>query len=205
MKKISFDDKKVIKLCNDLVAQGIEPTVRLLIEKLGGGSPNLVLKYIRQWRKECELANTIADDLSAECKRAVLAECARHLNAVRENLQKQLNDQDAQLNELQELLGNSEARIEELEQELLGVKNEADVRHLEYEGRLAAAREQIAVRTEQANELKNKLDVQAIEFQEQLKQLLEAKHQADIKIAVAEARNSDLEKQLNKIEQRAIS
>ncbi len=202
MKKSSYDDKMIAKICNGLIAQGIEPSIRVVTEKLGGGSPNLILQYIRQWRKEHELANAIDDDLSPEFRQAALAECSRKLASVRESLQKQVDERDTQLNELQELLGNAETKIDELNNDLLHIKNEANAKHLEYESKLAATREQIAVRSEQANELKEKLDTQEAKFQEQLKQLQEAKHQADIKVATAEARNAELEKQLKKLEQR---
>ena len=196
MKKASFDDKKVAKICNLLVSQGIEPTIKAVTEKLGGGSPNLVLQHIRQWRKECELANAVEDDLSPEFKQAALAECARKLVTVRENLQRHIDEREAQLNELQELLGNAEIQIEELNSELLQCKKEAEAKYLDYEAKLAATREQIAVRTEQAKESIDKLDHQATKFQEQIRQLQEAKHHADIKAATAEARNAELEKQI---------
>ncbi len=196
MKKASFDDKKVMKICNGLVAQGIEPTIKAVTEKLGGGSPNLVLQHIRQWRKEYELAHAVQDDLSPEFRQAALAECARKLVTVRENLQKHIEEREATLNELQDLLENAEAQIEELNSELLQNKKEAEAKHLDYEAKLAAAREQIAVRSEQTKESIEKLDLQATKFQEQIRQLQDAKHHADIKAAAAEARNTELEKQI---------
>lgn len=117
MKKASFDDKKVAKICNALIGQGIEPTIKAVIEKLGGGSPNLVLQYIRQWRKKYELAHAVDDDLSPEFRQAALAECARKLVTVRESLQRHIEERDSQLNELQELLGNTETQVEELNSE----------------------------------------------------------------------------------------
>ena len=202
MKKASFDIKKIAQICNALVEEDREPTIKAVTDKLGGGSPNLILQYIREWRKEYELASKVEDDLSPEFRQAALAECARKLAVMRQSLQKQIEERDAQLNELQRFLENAEIRIEELNNELAQMKKEQDAKCIDYEAKLAAVKEQIAVRAEQANEVKEKLHHQTEQLQEEVKQLQEAKHQTDIKAAVAEARNAELEKQLTRMAQR---
>lgn len=62
-------------------------------------------------------------------------------------------------------------------------------------------REQVKVRNEQTNELKERLKMQEERFNELLQQLQEAKHQAELKLAAAEARNSELEKQIRRKEE----
>ncbi len=196
MKKASFDEKKVAKICNTLTRQGVIPTIKIVRERLGSGSPNLILQYMHQWEKEYELAHAIEDDLSPEFRQAALAECARKLINVRENLQKQIDTRDSQLNELQELLEDTEIKTENLSNELLEMKKEYEAKYLEYEAKLASLSEKNKVRLEQANEMNKKLDQEVKQLQQQIKQLQENKHQADIKVAAAEARNGELEKQL---------
>ena len=199
MKKASFDVKKVAQICNALVEEGREPTIKAVTDKLGGGSPNLILQYIRKWREDYELAHTIDDDLSLEFKQAALAECARKLAATRKGLQKQIEERDAQLNELQKLLENTETQVEERNNELALMKKEQDAKYIDYEAKLAATREQIAVRMEHGKEVKEKLHRRTEQLQEQARQLQEAKHQADIRAAAAEARNAELEKLVHNV------
>jgi chromosome segregation ATPase len=203
MKKASFDLKKVTQICNALVEEGGEPTIKAVTDKLGGGSPNLVLQYIRKWREEYELASNVEDDLSPEFKQAALAECARKLASMRKGLQEQIKERDSQLNELQGLLENAETQVEELNNELAQMKKDQDTKYIDYEAKLAALREQNAIRMEQANELKEKLNYQAEQLQEQVMQLKEAKHQADIRAAAAEARNVELDKLVHNMMARA--
>jgi chromosome segregation ATPase len=203
MKKASFDSKKIAQICNALIEAGREPTIKAVTDKLGGGSPNLVLKYIQAWRKEHELASNVEDDLSPEFRQAVLAECARKLASMRMGLQEQIKERDSQLNELQGLLENAETQVEELNNELAQMKKDQDAKYIDYEAKLASLREQIAVRTEQGKEVKEKLYQQTERLQEQLKQLQEAKHQADIRAAAAEARNAELEKLIHNVMARA--
>lgn len=85
MKKPSFDGKKIAQICNSFINQGIDPTVRGIRDKLGGGSPNDISQYLREWRKVYELATTATDDLSPEFIQAALAECSRKVISVKEN------------------------------------------------------------------------------------------------------------------------
>src|SRR5262245_28041787 len=126
--------------------QGSEPTIKIVTEKLDGGSPNLVLQYIRHCRKKYELAHAVYEDLSSELRQAILAECARKLKSVSETHQKHIAERESQINELQALLGNTETQVEELASELQRIKSENEAKSLDYEAKLAAAREQVSVR-----------------------------------------------------------
>ncbi len=77
----------------------------------------------------------------------------------------------------------------------------ADAKQVDYESKLAGMQEQVKVRNEQTNELKEKLKTREEKFNEQLKQLQEAKHHAELKLAGAEARSSELEKQIRRKEE----
>jgi DNA repair exonuclease SbcCD ATPase subunit len=198
MKKSTFSYKEVAEICNALTNQDKTPSIHSVRLALGGGSPNKILGYLRQWQKEYELSTAVDEDLSPAFKQAILAECARKLTTVKERLQSQIDERENQLNELQELLSTAEEQTEELTATLEKTKKEADTKYLDYEKKLSAANEQVNVRTEYANELVHKTDKQLAELREQLRQMQEEKHKADIKAATAEARNAELEKRPSK-------
>jgi paraquat-inducible protein B len=198
MKKSAFGYDKVAEICRKLIEQGETPTLRSVRDGVGIGSMSTISKYLHQWQKEYALSTTVDDDLSAEFRQAVLAECARKLNTVKARLQAKIDEHEAQISELQEILGTAETKLDELTNELEKTKKEYEHKYLEYERKLSAATEQVIVRTEYAHEITHKTDKELAQLREELLRMQEARHQADIKAATAEARNAELEKQLRK-------
>jgi hypothetical protein len=196
MKKSTFDYKDVVETCHRLIKEGITPSIPSVRAALGGGSPNKILAYLRQWQKEYALSVSVEEDLSPEFKQAVLAECGRKLAAVRDRLQSQLDARENQVNTVQALLAASEAQVSKLTAELLQVKKDTEAASLAYEKQLAAASEQVTIRTEYADELRQKTEQQIATLQTQLQQMQESKHAADIRAATAEARHAEIEKRL---------
>lgn len=198
MKKPAFGYEKVAEICHKLVEQGETPTMRSVRDRVGAGSMSTILEYLNRWKRENELSYTVDDDLSAEFKQAVLAECARKLSSVKDRLQAQIDESETQITEMHEVLKALEEKADELIAELEKTKNESEARHLDYEKKLSAANEQVTLRAEYANQLAQKTDGQLAELREELKKIQEAKHQADIRAATAEARCAELEKRTMK-------
>lgn len=197
MKKLDLQYKHIAEICRNLSNTGKKPTARNIREILGYGSLSTILEHLHQWQKESALSVTVDEDLSPDIKQAILAECGRKLSAIREMLQSKIDERDTQLNETKEILKETELRVEEITADLERHKKESYDRYLYFERKVAAADEQAIIRTEYANEVTKKTDQQIAELRENLKKLQEEKHQSDIRAAAAEARNTELEKQIS--------
>lgn len=201
MAKIGITYEDFLKAYETLELEGQKLTLENLRIK-AGGSPNTILKYWHQYRDEkTTLAmQSINEELSAQVKHAVLVECARKSQGIKEILQVKIKEGEQQLLEMQELHNRSEHEKEGLRAELEHTKNDAQEKILKLEKLLSAAEQ----KAKDAREETIKIDGRLADLLKQSQAIQTTLHKAELRATAAEARNSELEKQLEKLEQRNV-
>ncbi len=118
-----------------LKTRGVTPSVRLVTEQIGGGSPNTIAPLLRRWnaekpaveaRKSITIDERITDILAEQIIKAV-AEATQGANAERDARQNDLETMEQHSNFLERELEETAARnttLEEVKQQLAG-KNQA--------------------------------------------------------------------------------
>lgn len=175
--------------CAELIAQGEQPSVRKLHQRLGGSFSTLSELY-QHWRSEQVLAAQTEGDLSESFHQAVLAEIGRATEVLRQNLTQQLVAERAQLKETQGLLAELEAKNEELIRQFDELQQSSEQTKLGLEKALAAARALV----------EDSQQRQAA-YQQEIEALRNQAHAAELKVAISETRCQELLKQNERLEQ----
>lgn len=175
--------------CVELIAQGEQPSVRKLYQRLGGSYPAITELY-RQWRGEQVLATQAEGDLSDSFHQAVLAEIARATETLRQNLGQQLAAEKRDFKEAQDLLAELEAKNEELIQQFDELQRSSEQTQRRLEKALAAAEALIEDNQQRQAACQQQIEV----FRAQ-------SHAAELKVAVSETRCQELLKQNERLEQ----
>lgn len=157
---------------------GEKISVRTIISHIGGAF-GTVAAFLNRWKKEQSYAQSMIDrDLSANLRKAVLAEIGQAVAETKDQFQSQLDQANEQLEETLEALDKQEAALEACE---------TQTRQLE---------QQLSAATSMHSQQRERITT----LEEKLEQYVQVQHEADKRAAVAEARCQELEKQLAKLE-----
>ena len=173
-----------------MLAEGLPPSVRVLRARLGVGSNSTIVEYLRRWRSESALGETVEEGISESFKTALRAEFGRVAQVVRADDAVQLSQAHTQLQEVTDLLRELEARGNELEAQRQA--EQAAARQM-----ALALEKQLAARDERVSELERRLN----QLSEQLTEVVAEKTAAQVAVAKAEGRVEQAEKTIQKSEQ----
>ena len=109
MPKNSVTYLQVAEACQTLLAEGQKITLRAIVAKVGG-SPNIILPFIKQWQAEQDdiALAAIDEELSQSVRQAILAEYARKISQVKTHFAKKIMDSEQQFQDLQAVLTDTE-------------------------------------------------------------------------------------------------
>jgi chromosome segregation ATPase len=117
----------VAEICRKLAAKGQNPSYGLVAAELPGNpSKGTILNHLRIYKETRDLAATVDTGLSESFEQAARAEIAGHIARTTETLGKKVEDANRAADEALAELDKSEARAEELEQELAAAKHLAE-------------------------------------------------------------------------------
>lgn len=173
----------VSELCNHLCLKGEKPSVRKIQEKLGG-SFTTISEYLKQWRKETELASQTTIDISPELKNALFAEFAKVANQAEARLQKKIEEIESDNKELEE-------ELKKINDALLQQTQAHEKTQKTLEDERVGKAELTAVSNSVIDNLKNEKK----ELQQLLNEANEKRHQAELREAVANTKVEAIEKQ----------
>lgn len=178
MKEVTYE--KVIEVADRLTQENRRVSTRAVLAETGG-SMNTVSGYLKEWRRRRSEEGGGTFTLSEQLRAAVEEEIRQHSAALREELQKQINDAELRETETLDLLKEAENRIEELSSELVQMKEEKERISQETEMKVALY-EQRALAAEQKSR----------ETEERLASAQRELAEAEKRAAVAEVRSAAL-------------
>lgn len=187
-KKQPLTYQSIADACTQLVKSGGRPSVRKLHAQLGG-SFSTISEYLQRWNQQTALAQSAEADISDHLKQALLAEFGQIAQSVRHGLEQQLEDQTQQLAENQKLLKEYEDKNRELGAQLQKSQQQLANQAAELEKTIAAHQAQLAEKEQR----EAKLDAR-------LQQLMQEKHLAEVKTAIAQTRVEECEKRITALE-----
>lgn len=99
----------VAKACETLISEGKRASVRAIISQLGGGSPNVVLDYQRQWKAGRPIVKSTDINVDPRISQIIAEQIAQAVATARADIEAQLADaeQDA------EIVGKAGREVEE--------------------------------------------------------------------------------------------
>lgn len=203
--------ERVHTACDELAANQINPTVKLVILRLGGGSPNDIAPLVRDWKaaraqKLVEQTSTAVVEIPESVKSAMHAVwrvAEAEIRSQGEAAKKAVEEAQAKHGEAVAELGRVKEDVKQRDETIEGLKT--DIARLEgaaqtHKDELARAEERA---TKQLKEAEDRAAARLAEIQvrneELQRQLIEAKGQAkdsDAQKARAEADAARLEKTL---------
>lgn len=180
--------EEVAAACTALQQQQQRPSVRLVMQQVGGGSPKTINEYLRAWERVIQGAQTLGDvgvSLSEDFRAALAQELTRHGDKVRQ----EVGRRSAELEELyalsQESCEAAVIQVAQLEQRL----DAADVARQQAEQQLAQG----------VAELQGQLGAERLHHQSlgaRLEAAQSAGHQAELSSAELRARLTAAEQHL---------
>ncbi len=179
--------QRVSEACRELFATGKNPSVRVVRDRVGGGSHSILAEYIRRWRSEYELSERSSMEVSDELNQALRAEFTRVTQSIKERLELQIAERD---NTIEENLGI----IRELEEQNASYIDVMSKRQKEQDANILDREKKISV-------LEEKLKTANLYLKGAKKdrdKYLEWYHEQKTKAAVAETKVEELAKQLKK-------
>lgn len=186
-----------VKAANELIAEGQQPSIRLVRLKIGGSNSTL-LEHQQRWRSDTAQLAKVDNQISDSLKEALLTEFVRVTQSLSEKLQAEINVERQQNKEMHELLSETENRCAEIETKAQADSEHAAAAILKLEKQLSAANERAVELQRQADKAAQKTDKEIAELKEKVGRLRDEAHQAQIKAAIAETKVAAMEKQLVK-------
>lgn len=152
---VSFES--VASAAEALQAAGTRPSVRNVIEELGGGSPNSVLKYLREWQSGRPLVR--ASDI--ELDESITSAIREQMQNVATEAAKAAEDKAAavedDLQTLTDAHAEAERTIEALKHAVEDLKSQAQVLTVELETAKSDAQRAVEQHVELVGELRNQV------------------------------------------------
>jgi len=164
---ISFE--QVAAAADALTAEGLQPTIRAVRERLGTGSPNTIQGHIAKWRDGRTAEKASALQLPETLLAAIAAEIERAATKARAEMQEKVDQAIGDAAELARTGKQLEAHIEVMEAQIAELKSERDT-------------------------MKGKAEQQAAEIallRKQIEDEIKKATTAETRAAVAEARLTD--------------
>ena len=138
--KVTYEE--IAQAASALLAEGIDPSVRLIRDRTGG-SNSTILEHYRSWKTNQLLASTVDESIPDALRHALLSEFGRIAKAAREQLEAQLRQTEKQLEEASKLLAESEERITDTEEQRKSENQAAAEKILSFEKALSAKEAQL--------------------------------------------------------------
>lgn len=190
-----------------ILAEGLDPSVRTIRARVGGSNSTLV-KYRRQWLSESESAQQINESVSSALSDALKAEFGRIAQTVRADSAAKISKAENEVKEISDLLKESErnlARSEFQNKETAAQLLELEKKMAALGARLFDSKEEIARLTHQLSETSDALvrsqtqaeqastalkaaEQKISEQNAEIESQRQAKHEAEVKAAVAESK-----------------
>ncbi len=117
--KVTFDE--VADACETLLERGDNPSVRNVLQEVGGGGSQTIAAHLAAWRQnqaaseEAQQAIT-SQHISGDMVQSLLREIARHKEQAVESTKRQLATAEDDLHALREELGKAHEHVEEARQ-----------------------------------------------------------------------------------------
>lgn len=217
---ITFE--QVAAIADAMVAEGQQPTIRAVRERLGTGSPNTIHKHLAAWRAARPAPTASAPELPQGLIAAIAAEIERAAAKARAEIEAQLAQARAEADELAEAGEKLEAERDGLARQVAELTRERDTlagiaqqraadleeaqKRIEGERQAAeAARVEVATARVKIEQLAERLKEQAAEIQRLRDALAEAQQgrtTAEQRAAVLEARLEAAEARASRAEAR---
>jgi len=186
MAKIGITYEQVAFACQSLLKEGQTITARAILAKTGG-SPTNILKHWQHWRKEQEdiALAAVDEELSPQIRQAILAESARKIAIVKQQLSGKIATAEQHLIEMQEMLYQADMEKDRLNSEL----QKAQQQMIEQDKRQAIADQRLLDAQSRCQELETRYRESAL-----------AHERAHTEKLMIEKQNQALEKRIDILE-----
>jgi len=116
--------QEVVSACDQIIANGENPTIQRIRDLLGTGSPNTVLRHLNAWREASPVIERKAPELPPDLQSAIIKEITRQTAESRSEIEKQLTQSQSESKELFILGEALEADIDRLQSENQSLSDE---------------------------------------------------------------------------------